>query len=214
MSSYRILLADDHVLFREAISNAINATSGLQVVGGVSDGLELLAAIKESVPDLVILDLTMPNLSGLEAAKGIMQSYPQLKILVLTMHKSLSCLKGALSLGVNGYLLKEDAFSNLIAAIKAIREGKVYLSPHLLGLITESSLQKSPAESLSAQETRILALVSHFKSDDEIAEALDISILTLRGHIFRIKKKLQIKTRPHLIKFGREMGLGELTATA
>jgi DNA-binding NarL/FixJ family response regulator len=207
MSPYRILLADDHVLFREAISKAINETQGLEVVGGASDGLELLAALKKSVPDLIILDLTMPNLSGLEAAKQIMETYPRVKILILTMHKSLSCLKGALSLGVNGYLLKEDAFMNLISAIKAIREGNVYISPRILGLVTESSIHHKPEETLSAQEVRILALISQFKSDDEIAESLNISILTLRGHIFRIKKKLQIKTRPHLIKFGREMGL-------
>ncbi len=207
MSPYRILLADDHVLFREAISKAINETNGLEVVGGVSDGHELLEDLKKSVPDMVILDLTMPNLAGLEAAKEIVQDYPQLKILVLTMHKSLSCLKGALSLGVNGYLLKEDAFANLISAIKTIRSGQVYISPRLLGVMTESSLQQKPEESLSAQELRIMSLISQFKSDEEIAAALNISLLTLRGHIFRIKKKLNIKTRPHLIKFGRETGL-------
>jgi two-component system response regulator NreC len=207
MDPYHILLADDHVLFREAISKAINETPGLEVIGGASDGLELLAALKKSVPDLVILDLTMPHLSGLEAAKEILRTHPQVKILILTMHKSLSCLKGALSLGVNGYLLKEDAFTNLISAIKAIREGKIYISPRLLGLMTESSLHQQPEETLSAQEIRILSLISQFKSDDEIAESLDISILTLRGHIFRIKKKLRIKTRPHLIKYARDLGL-------
>ena len=213
MGPYRILLADDHVLFREAISKAINETRGLAVVGGVSDGVELLAVLEESFPDLVILDLTMPNLSGLEAAKEIMVTYPRVKILILTMHKSLSLLKGALLVGVNGYLLKEDAFSNLISAIKTIREGKVYISPRILGLMTESSLHQKPEESLSAQEVRILSLIAQFKSDDEIAESLNISILTLRGHIARIKKKLQIKTRPHLIKFSREMGLDGTNGT-
>lgn len=211
MAVYRILLADDHVLFREAVSKAINETEGLEVVGGVGDGLDLMATLQKSVPDLVILDLTMPNHSGLEAAKEIKATYPRVKILILTMHKSLSCLKGALSIGVNGYLLKEDAFTNLISAIRHIKKGKEYISPRLLGMMTESSLHQKPEETLSPQEVRILSLISQFKSDEEIAESLAISILTLRSHVVRIKKKLQIKTRPHLIKFGREAGLEAAT---
>jgi DNA-binding NarL/FixJ family response regulator len=152
--------------------------------------------------------VSLENLGLTAATEFLIEEFSKSSGIETTvMHKSLSCLKGALSLGVNGYLLKEDAFSNLISAIKAIREGKVYLSPHILGLMTESSLQQQPEETLSAQEIRILSLIAQFKSDDEIAESLHISILTLRGHIFRIKKKLRIKTRPHLIKCGREMGL-------
>jgi two-component system response regulator NreC len=170
-----------------------------------------MAALQKAVPDMIILDLTMPNLSGLEAAKQIKQTYPRTKILILTMHKSLSVLKGALSLGVNGYLLKEDAFANLISAIKAIREGKEYISPRILGVMTESSLHQPPEESLSKQELRILSLMSQFKSDEEIIEDLAISIITLRNHISSIKRKLNIKSRTHLIKYGREAGLDSVS---
>jgi two-component system, NarL family, response regulator NreC len=202
MKPYRILLADDHVLFREAISKAINETQGLEVVGGVSDGFELMEALKGSVPDLIILDLTMPNLTGIAAAKEVKKTYPNIKILILTMHKSLGCLKGSLEAGANGYLLKEDAFANLVSAISAIRKGKEYISPQILGLMTHSY-----GESLSAQEARILSLIAQLKSDDEISKELAISIVTLRNHIASIKKKLQISKRVHLIKYGMEAGL-------
>jgi DNA-binding NarL/FixJ family response regulator len=210
MAPYRILLADDHILFREAVSKAIEATQGLKVVGGVGDGLELMAALKKSVPDLIILDLTMPNLSGLAAAKEIKQTYPQIKILILTMHKSISCLKGALSTGANGYLLKEDAFHDLITAINTIKEGRVFLSPRISGELLEI-LHQQPKETLSPQEVRVLSLISQFKSDEEIAEILSISMMTLHVYLSSIRKKLQIRTRPHLIKYGREAGYDAAT---
>lgn len=209
MDPYRILLADDHVLFREAISKSIRGTKGLEVSGGVSDGLELLDFLKKSVPDLIILDISMPNLSGLEAAREIKKIYPQVKILVLTMHKSLSCLKGAFAVGVNGYLLKEDAFKDLLAAIQTIRRGDDYISPRLMGQMTDSFLHHKATETLSPQEGKVLSLISQYLNDEEIISLLDISIQTLRIHISNIKKKLDIKTRPHLIKFGREEGFSE-----
>ena len=102
MEPYRILLADDHVLFREAMRKAIGDTEGLAVVGGVDDGLELMEFLKHTLPDLIILDLTMPNLSGLEAAREIKKLYPEVKILILSMHKSKGCLKGAFGSALTG----------------------------------------------------------------------------------------------------------------
>jgi two-component system, NarL family, response regulator NreC len=211
MEPYRILLADDHVLFREAISKAINATGELEVMGGVSDGLELLAALQESAPDLIILDLTMPNLSGLAAAKKVKTAYPRVKILILTMHKTLSCLKAAFSMGVNGYLLKEDAFQDLITAIRTIRDGGTFMSPQILSHVTDFFQPKEQKEPLTAQEGRILFLMSEYLTDEEIAEKLSISTRTLNNHLYRIRRKLNIKTRPQLIKFALEEGLaGEI----
>jgi len=208
MDPYRILLADDHVLFREAISKAINATRGLEVVGGVSDGLELIDALQQSAPDLIILDLTMPNLSGLAAAKKIKKTHPDVKILILTMHRTLSCLKGAFSIGVDGYLLKEDAFQDLITAIGTIKEGNSFISPHILSQVTDFLLHQNLEEHLSPQEVKILSLISQYMSDEEIVENLSISSQTLRNHISRIRRKLGIKTRLQLIKYAREEGLG------
>ena len=205
MEPYRILLADDHVLFREAMRKAIGDTKGLAVVGGVDDGLELMEFLKHTRPDLIILDLTMPNLSGLEAAREIKKLYPEIKILILSMHKSKGCLKGAFWVGVNGYLLKEDAFQDIISAIETIRSGKEYISPRLKDLMTDMYLQQETEERLSKQETIVLSLIAEYLTDEEICDRLFISIGTFRNHLFSIKNKLNIKTRPHLIKYGREM---------
>ena len=205
MEPYRILLADDHVLFREAMRKAIGDTKKLTVVGGVDDGLELMEFLKHTRPDLIILDLTMPNLSGLEAAREIKKLYPEVKILVLSMHKSKGCLKGAFWVGVNGYLLKEDAFQDLMLAIETIRSGKEYISPRLTDLICDMHLQQKTEERLTRQETIVLSLIAEYLTDEEICDRLFISIATFRNHLSSIKNKLNIKTRPHLIKYGREM---------
>ena len=207
MEPYHILIADNHVMFREALSATINATAGLKVVGCVGDGLELMTALQKSVPDLIILDPTIPLLSGLAVTKEIKNTHPQVKILILTMHKSLNFLKLSLSVGVNGYLLKEDALTNLIAAISSIREGEEYFSPQILNLMTKYLLHQEPEKILTAREVRVLSLISQFKSDEDIAEDLCISRLTLKRYISNIRKKLNIKKRPYLIKYGREAGL-------
>jgi len=205
MEPYRILLADDHVLFREAMRKAIGDTKGLAVVGGVDDGLELMEFLKHTRPDLIILDLTMPNLSGLEAAREIKKLYPEVKILILSMHKSKGCLKGAFGVGVNGYLLKEDAFQDLMLAIETIRSGKEYISPRLTDQISDMYLQQETEERLTKQETIVLSLIAEYLTDEEICDRLFISIATFRNHLSSIKNKLNIKTRPHLIKYGREI---------
>ena len=205
MEPYRILLADDHVLFREAMRKAIGDTKGLAVVGGVGDGLELLDFLKHTRPDLIILDLTMPNLSGLEAAREIKKLYPEVKILILSMHKSMGCLKGAFLVGVNGYLLKEDAFQDLMSAIETIRSGKEYISLRLTGQMSDIYLNQKTEEKLSRQETMVLSLIAEYLTDKEICARLFISMKTLQNHLYSIKNKLNIKTRPHLIKYGREI---------
>ncbi len=205
MGLYHILLADDHVLFREAMRKAIELTEGLTVVGEVGDGVELMEFLTHTRPELIILDVTMPNLSGLEAAREIKKLYPEVKILILSMHKSMGCLKGALLVGVNGYMLKEDAFQDLVAAIETIRSGKGYFSPRLAGQMSDISSHQKTDERLSPQENRILSLIAEYLTDEEICDRLFISMPTFRNHLFSIKNKLNIKTRPHLIKFGRQM---------
>jgi DNA-binding NarL/FixJ family response regulator len=177
----------------------------LTVVGEVGDGLELMEFLIHTRPELIILDVSMPNLSGLEAAREIKKLYPEVKILILTMHKSMGCLKGALLVGVNGYLLKEDAFQDLISAIETIRSGKEYFSPRLAGQMSDIISHQKTDERLSPQENRILSLIAEYLTDEEICDRLFISMPTFRNHLFSIKNKLNIKIRPHLIKYGRQM---------
>ncbi len=131
MASYKIVLADDHVLVRQGIKKILQEDKNMKVVAEAGDGLELLEILKTATPDMVILDITMPRLRGLEAASRIKKLYPQVKILILSMHRSKEYLHQARAVGVDGYLLKEDADVSLFSAINAVRAGKTYVSPLL-----------------------------------------------------------------------------------
>ena len=131
MNDYRIILAEDHVIFRRLLRQELESADGLTVVGEANDGQELLALLEQVTPDLIILDISMPNLSGLEAAKRIVVSHPHLKILFLSMHKNPAYAQQAQKLGVAGYLLKEEMEQALLLAIFQIRSGRPYFSPVL-----------------------------------------------------------------------------------
>ncbi len=128
MTPYDIVLADDHMLVRQGIKKIIQEDGNMRVVGEAGDGIELLEILETLTPDLVILDISMPRLRGLAAAKKIKQLYPGLKMLILSMHRSKEYLYQALAIGVNGYLLKEDADVSLFTAIETVRQGKTFIS--------------------------------------------------------------------------------------
>ena len=132
MSSYRIVLADDHAMLREGIKGIINETEDLKVVGEAADGLELLRLLNKLPADMVVLDISMPQLRGLEAAKVIKRQHPEIKILFLSMYKKREYLRLAVATGAEGYLLKEDTGFELIRAIETIRHGRTYLSSFIL----------------------------------------------------------------------------------
>jgi DNA-binding NarL/FixJ family response regulator len=126
-----IILAEDHVVVRQGLKRIIREDPALQEIQEAGDGVELLELLKNSTPDIIILDISMPRLGGLEAAQIIKKKCPMIKILILTMHKGKNFLKKALEIGVNGYVLKEEADTDLVYAIKAVLEGKTYFSPLL-----------------------------------------------------------------------------------
>ena len=131
MDAYRVILADDHYLIREGLRSILEERADLDVAGEASDGLELLLRLDEVKPDLVILDISMPHLQGIETARQIKMKYPWMKILILTMHREREYLYDAIKAGVEGYLLKEDAATELLLAIETIRRGEGFLSPIL-----------------------------------------------------------------------------------
>jgi len=137
MDAYRIVVADDHYLIREGLRTILEERADLQVVGEASGGLELLSLLERLKPHLVILDISMPNLQGIETARQIKMKYTGMKILILTMHREREYLYSAISAGVEGYLLKEDAEKELFAAIDTIRRGKGFLSPILRAELEE-----------------------------------------------------------------------------
>ncbi len=212
MSPYHIILADDHLMFRNGIKRIIEDSPNLLVTGEARDGLELLDLLKKTKPDMVILDISMPNIRGLEATEEIKTSYPDIKILILTMHRDKEYLIQALSAKADGYLLKEDTDAQLLAAIESIRDGKIFLSPllsedlsqNLLGFIENAD--KSLDETLSTREKEVLTLLAEGKSNKEIAGLLYISTRTAEHHRASINKKLKINNIVDLVKYAIRKG--------
>ncbi len=201
MDAYTIILADDHAMFREGIRKIIERIEGALISGEVNDGLELLELLKRSSPNLVILDISMPNLRGLEAIREIKKTYPQVKVLVLTMHKKKEFLRQALRDGADGFLLKEDAGGELIRAVQTVRNGGKYLSPLLSSVLTSLAVEEEKTEVLTMREREVLKLLVEGKRTKEIAAALYISPHTVRRHRSNIMEKLNIKNLADLVKY-------------
>jgi DNA-binding NarL/FixJ family response regulator len=212
--TYRIVLAEDHVIFREMIKTSLTEIPGLEVVGEVGDSFELLRAIPKLKPNMVILDIGLPHLSGLDAAERIKRSHPDVKILVLTMYKTRDHLVRALEARVDGYLLKENAFQDLITAMETIREGRLYLSSLVTQLMLDSFADK-PTQTeghkiLSPRELEVLKLLGEGKADSEVAKLLHISEHTVRIHLSNVKDKLNMKKRTELMRYALKTGLSSL----
>ncbi len=213
-NAYRIILADDHVLLRSGLKVIIEKMAGLEVVGEAGDGLELLKLLQTITPDLVILDISMPNLRGIEAITRIRKEYPEVKVLMLTMHKDRTYLHKAIAAGASGYLLKEDADPDLFIAIEKIRQGKIYVSPHLAEDMLDdwagmrrgevnSSLQ---SDVLTSREKEVLKLIAEGRSSREIGELLFISVRTAERHRANIMDKLQIRNTADLVRYAMQEG--------
>jgi len=212
---YRIVLADDHQMFRRGVKRIIQENAELEVVGEASDGLQLLEIVKQSPPDMVIVDVSMPNLRGLEATREIKMTYPEIRIIILTMHKDREYLYHALSAGAEGYLLKEDADVELFAAIKTIRQGGSYISPLLAPQLTDIFLErqrpregegKFSSEVLTTREREIIKLIAEGKSSKEIANLFFISSRTVQHHRANIMRKLNFKKTADLVKYAIQKG--------
>lgn len=218
MNPYRVVLADDHAMFRQGVKRILKDAENLEVVGEASDGLELLDVSKETTPDMVILDISMPNLRGLEATREIKRLFPNVKVLILTMHRDKEYVYGAISAGAEGYLLKEDADTELFIAVEKIRQGGRYISPILSGELTHELINirherqtTSSYESLTLREKEVLKLIAEGKSHKDIADLLFISIRTVDHHRANIMRKLNIKDTANLTKYAIREGYTSVT---
>jgi DNA-binding NarL/FixJ family response regulator len=215
VSPYKIVLADDHVMFRRGVKKIIQGMAEVEVVGEAGDGLELLELLKKNIPHMVILDISMPNLRGLEATREIKTIHPEVKILILTMHKDKEYLYHAFSAGAEGFLLKEDADTELHAAIEKLKKGGTYVSPLLSSQLTDLFLERSrygvgqpmaPRELLTTREREIIKLIAEGKSSKEIGKLLFISSRTVQHHRANILRKLNIKKTADLVKYAIQKG--------
>jgi len=207
-NAYRVILADDHVLVRHGLKLILEENSGLEITAEVGDGLELLNILHTVTPDLIILDVSMPNLRGIEAIPEIRRIRPNAKVLMLTMHKEEDYLYQAISAGANGYLLKDDAEKELFSAIEHIKNGKIYISPGL----ADQSMQNwarlrrgeddsHTSESLTVREREILKLIAEGKSNKEIGDLLYISVRTVERHRANMMSKLNIRKTAELVQY-------------
>jgi DNA-binding NarL/FixJ family response regulator len=212
MKPFRIVLADDHVMFRQGIRNILGSRKDLAVVAEAGDGLALLDILKKTEADLVIVDISMPHLRGLEAAREIKKLDPRLRVLMLTMHKELEYVSAAIQAGAEGYLLKEDADTELFEAIETIRHGGCYLSPLLASSATHELIRRragqdgAAAEELTLREREVLTLIAEGASNKEIAARLFISTRTAEHHRANIMRKLGIHNTAQLIKYAFQNG--------
>jgi DNA-binding NarL/FixJ family response regulator len=213
MESYRIVLADDHALFRRGMRKIINEVPGMEVIAEANDGLELLEMLRKLMPDLVVLDISMPNLRGIEAAREIRTHYPRTKVLILTMHKNKEYLYHAIASGASGYLLKEDSDEELLLAIETICKGGTYVTQKLAGTMAQDLSRaisgKDPlaANFLTSREREILKFIVKGKTSSEIAVTLNISARTVETHRANIMKKLNLKKTAELVRYAVDHGL-------
>lgn len=212
MTSYRIVLADDHILMRRGLRMMIESQPGLEVIGEAGDGLELLKLLQGTTPDMVLVDVAMPRLRGIEAVREIRSLYPHVRILVVSMHKNREYIYHAFATGADGYLLKEDSDTELLLALGTVREGKKFLSPLLQQDLTEdlAVLVRSggnlDAQPLTVRESEVLKLIAEGSQNREIAELLCISTRTVEHHRASIMKKLGFKSLADLVKYAIRKG--------
>lgn len=209
----RVLIADDHALFREGIRALLRPYPDIEIVGEAEDGVQALERVEELAPDLVLLDINMPRLGGLEAVPEIQGRRPATRILILTQYDNKEYVYRFLRLGVAGYVLKKAAGTELVAAIRAAARGESFLDPSVAGAVIQGFLKRGsdPAqesfESLTERERQVLKLIAEGRTSKEIAENLCIAVKTVMAHRANLMEKLDIHNRTDLIRFALRTGL-------
>jgi len=213
MDKYRIVIADDHEIFREGLKSLVEKDTRMRIVGEAKDGEELLETLKKVRCDVVVVDLSMPNLDGMSAIKVIKTKYSWIKILVLTMQKDHEHFKHAMTHGASGYLLKDDAYEQFIKAVCAICKGKEFVSPSVQTLLSErfiralDDFEHPSLDILTKREQQVLKLVASGWPNKNIASKLKISIRTVETHRNNFSNKLGIKNTASLVKYAISKGL-------
>jgi DNA-binding NarL/FixJ family response regulator len=214
MKSVRILLADDHTVMRTGLKLLLERQPDFEVVGEACDGRETMALAAKLKPDIVILDIAMPQLSGLEAARQINVHSPRTGIVILSMHSDETYVTRALKAGARGYLLKDSAESDLISAIRAVVAGKAFFSPAISKMLVEDYVREMQLrgaedsyELLTSREREILHLLAEGRSNKEVATTLNLSVYTVETHRSNILEKLNLHTTPELILYAVRKGL-------
>lgn len=205
-----VIIADDHPIFRKGLREILEAEPGLQLIGEAEDGARALSMLRALGPQVAVLDVDMPQLDGISVARAVQQENLSTAIVLLTMHRHEQYFNAALDLGVRGYVLKDSAASDIVAAIRAVSTGQRFVTP----LLTDYLLNRYQAQAAAQQQTglpalteaerRILKLIAQYKSSQEIADELFISVRTVDAHRANIAGKLDLKGARALLRFALE----------
>ena len=209
MNLITILLADDHDVVRRGMKMLLEDEEGVKVIGEASDGLDAIEKVKLLMPNVVILDLTMPRMTGIEAAKIISEQYPDVKILIFSMHHNKEYITKSVENGANGYLLKDTSKEELLRAIKVVSEGRKYFPPEISEIIINELLAKTSGtqeeirpifQKITPKEKQILGMIVQGYNSREMADKLFLSIRTVDNHRANMMKKVKAKNTADLVK--------------
>jgi DNA-binding NarL/FixJ family response regulator len=214
LMSITIFLADDHAMFRDGLRSYLEGQPDLKVIGEAADGRETVRQVAQRCPDVVLMDIAMPELNGVEATRQIQQLCPATQVIILSMHATSEHIFRALQAGARGYLLKEAAGLEVINAVRSVQAGQRYLSQKISDVVIndyvhqrEASAEHDPLARLSPREREILQLVAEGKSGVEIAELLSLSHGTVDTYRSRLMRKLGLNDLPSVVKFAIQHGL-------
>lgn len=204
----RVIVVDDHPIVRSGIVGLLSLDEGIDVVGEASDGAEAVALATAERPDVVLMDLRMPNLSGAAATARITTTLPDVRVLVLTTHEGDDDILGAIEAGASGYLLKAAPQEEIVAGIRSVAEGHTVLAPSIAAtLVTRMRREGTTRPSLSPRELEVLRLVSRGRSNPEIARELFIGEATVKTHLLHVFEKLEVSDRTRAVTLALELGL-------
>jgi DNA-binding NarL/FixJ family response regulator len=207
----RVVLADDHTIVREGLAALLGQNPDIEVIATASTGSEAVRAARTLAPDVLVTDISMPDLNGIEAARAIRERDGRVAIVVLSMHSSSEHVARAFAAGANGYVLKDAASEEIVAAVRAVANGRRYLSRELADVAQDATAQgASPLASLSARERQVLQLVVEGKSSAQIAQQIHLSPKTVETYRSRLMKKLGVADIPALVKFAVQHGVTAL----
>lgn len=216
MTAIRVLLADDHQVMREGLRVLLDTHNGIEVVGEAENGRKIITLLKKIIPDVIVMDVSMPGLNGIDATARIRKDYPAVKVLALSMHTDRRFVEGMLKAGASGYLVKDCAADELVSAIEFVTTGDIYLSPKIAGKVLKNYLNRSPsrrtpgAHKLTSREREVLQLIAEGKDTKQIAFELFLSPKTIEAHRRNIMEKLKIHNVAKLTKFAIKEGITNL----
>ena len=209
MKRIRILLADDHAVVRQGFKMLLGAQPDMEIVGEASNGREAVETAESLRPDIVVMDVAMPELNGIEATRRLASSVPHTRVIALSMHKDSVYVREILRAGARGYLLKDSGADDLVSAIRAVARGESYLSPAVSNAVLDDYRRHvtNPIDLLTSREREVLQMLAEGKTNKEIAGVLNLSVYTVDAHRGRIMEKLNLHSINELVRFAVRNGL-------